>query len=522
MDAECESGNCGSRRFHVGEDGFTYCSEGHRQSQTGLVTADDDGLQPIGRRTIRQSQEDQEPVVLSGKDGLEHYLTCFQLLLWKQVHSLVNQAGYPTELETVLRDLWTLKLSTLQTRLATADRGDDATSQLFSSQGETSDSDATSTRKQSRRGDDALPRIVDGIGLIFAGTTLLRLPVTAVDLHRRIQDGQLIYYQSTQHLDPGMKAVLAGSYHQLLNPREKLSLSRLQSEIHDTFISLTTTFSISFPPLNYHLVLWRHMQALLLPLEIYPCTLRLAALLNISFNYHATNPFPTSSLSLPEQRLTALLVIATKLLFPLDSRSRPPRKPTDPAALQMDWPRWAALVRSRNSKEDQSIFQTALDTTEQDVLHMSEQRLDEYIAWFGGMYASESTSKAGNAQAPLTRALMGLFPAPASGMGEQAAEQEIGGVDNSGVREVQAALKPVRVLADAGGEEAVDRPGSGYARFYTAGELDKTAREVYTYVARETGTELDVLVRDVFALERGLERFAGTERGEDEGVETEE
>jgi len=75
MDLECEYGNCGSRAFHVGDDGYTYCSEGHRQLQvsrsgrcsltrlihwqSGLITADDDVRQPTtGLRNVRRVQEE--------------------------------------------------------------------------------------------------------------------------------------------------------------------------------------------------------------------------------------------------------------------------------------------------------------------------------------------------------------------------------------------------------------------------------------------------------------------------------
>ena len=30
---QCSQDNCGSRRFHVGDDGFTYCDQGHQQSE---------------------------------------------------------------------------------------------------------------------------------------------------------------------------------------------------------------------------------------------------------------------------------------------------------------------------------------------------------------------------------------------------------------------------------------------------------------------------------------------------------
>ncbi|GAM84489.1 hypothetical protein ANO11243_024850 [Dothideomycetidae sp. 11243] len=444
MDAECESDNCGSRRFHVGEDGFTYCTEGHRQSQM------------------------------------------------------------------TVRDLWALRLSTLQMRLASAERDDELTTQLFSSQGETSDSEGASRRSRSHRNEDALPRAVDGICLVFAGLVLLRLPVTVADVLRRIHNGQLIYYRASQHLDPAMKAVLAGTYHQLLDPREKISLSRLQREVSDSLASLSDGFGISFPPLNHHLCLWRWTRMLCLPLEVYPCTLRLASLLSISFDYYdPTKHWPTRALRLPEQRLAALLIMATKLLFPPDARERTPRKPTEPAALAMDWPAWSKVMREQSSLKRKPAFGTALDTTEQDVSSMSAEDMDAYMAWYGDMYTAPEPSgpkrRIRASTQPLMHALRHLFPIESAEVSHppapQSQDREVA------IREAQASLRPVRVLATHA-DEAVERPGTGYARFLTSRELTGHARELYVHVADCVGTELDMLVRDVFALERGLERLA--------------
>jgi len=53
MEFECEAG-CGSSTFRVADDGFTYCSEGHRQFTRGTQVADDtDGVPQFGRKARR-------------------------------------------------------------------------------------------------------------------------------------------------------------------------------------------------------------------------------------------------------------------------------------------------------------------------------------------------------------------------------------------------------------------------------------------------------------------------------------
>lgn len=59
----CSQDNCGSRRFHVGDDGFTYCDQGHQQD-AGLVVSRDTGeLIIAGRTTKRTGDSDGESSV---------------------------------------------------------------------------------------------------------------------------------------------------------------------------------------------------------------------------------------------------------------------------------------------------------------------------------------------------------------------------------------------------------------------------------------------------------------------------
>lgn len=61
--------------------------------------------QPGARRSTRQAEEKETtPATLTGKNAIELYLECFQFVLWKQAHWLVNVKGYPEELEVSLCD----------------------------------------------------------------------------------------------------------------------------------------------------------------------------------------------------------------------------------------------------------------------------------------------------------------------------------------------------------------------------------------------------------------------------------
>lgn len=62
----CAFEDCGSRRFHVGEDGFTYCDQGHQQSERGTVIAEDTGeLMLLGKKS-RKKDSDVESATSRG------------------------------------------------------------------------------------------------------------------------------------------------------------------------------------------------------------------------------------------------------------------------------------------------------------------------------------------------------------------------------------------------------------------------------------------------------------------------
>jgi RNA polymerase I-specific transcription initiation factor RRN7 len=121
----CGEEGCGSRRFHIGSDGYTYCDQGHQQShvgavcilvhdhsleymlivqQRGTVIAEDTGeLVQLGRKQRRRDSDAESTRSRSrgftGSQAVEHYLLALQLILRKQVSWLITVAKLPAALE---------------------------------------------------------------------------------------------------------------------------------------------------------------------------------------------------------------------------------------------------------------------------------------------------------------------------------------------------------------------------------------------------------------------------------------
>lgn len=107
---QCAQDNCGSRRFHLDDDGFTYCDQGHQQSDAGLVVSQDTGEMVVtGRTSKRKVESDAESAAttrvsgFTGTKAFEHYVLCLQLVLRKQLRWLIDVQGFPEELEGVVK-----------------------------------------------------------------------------------------------------------------------------------------------------------------------------------------------------------------------------------------------------------------------------------------------------------------------------------------------------------------------------------------------------------------------------------
>ena len=379
-------------------------------------------------------------------------------------------------------------------------------------------------RKARKSKNDAIPRLVDALSLCYIGSLLLRLPVTVGDLYAWAASGDLIYYRAVKVLSESMKLRLPFNYHRILDPQDILSPGAVQQAVLENITAFDRAFGMATPPINHILVLYRWIRTLALPLEVYSATLRLAKLLDLIFVYdvQAKRSSRYRILQYAEARLMGALVVATKLLFPLDNVKRYPKNPTELSALSMDWSTWSKAraeykdaIRSKTSLG----YQEAMQVQEKDILDMSDEKLDDYMDWYGSVFAEETVREKGRVgkEAEFRRALHRLFPIEratqnASDAMDVDRDAELEPEDER-LRKVQSSLRPTRVKADVkSAEPSVRRPGNSYKRYRNAGKFEGYAREFYEEASDLVALPLGSLVKCVFILERRLEKWESSER----------
>ncbi|KAI7342538.1 hypothetical protein KC367_g3970 [Hortaea werneckii] len=520
---QCSHEGCGSTRLELGEDGFTYCRNGHQQADIGTVVAEDTGeLVQTGRKSVRKDSDAESTTSrasgFSGPKALEHYLLCLQLILRKQLRWLVDVQKLPSGLENLVHDLWALRLQKLQTRVShESDTETEGQSQVFSSQseGETSASEASrhSRRRRHIRNEGA-PNVRDAICLCYMGALLLHEPVTVADFFRWITDGDLLYHRAAKEVPLGMRERLPGTYQELLEPQPMAQPTKLHQSIGEMVAMFGAEFGMAMQPINSTLVLYRWVRELALPIEIYAATQRLAHTLELDFSFTPRSKTKRNEtvLQYPEVRLMAVVVVATKLLFPFDEIKRYPGSASDLSALSLKWSAWVNLhsKKQEGSKPSETLsYAQSMSFSQMDAAQAAGERLDEYMDWFEHNVASEDVRERGQAgkDADFRRALFQLFPVNKEGADSELSTSKTPAQDDAvtkTIREVQSTLKPNRTIEVGSDEKAVHRVGSFYQRYRTVEELEGPARMFFERCAELAGTSIEDLVRAVFLIESKL------------------
>lgn len=408
---------------------------------------------------------------------------------------------------------------------------DAQSSRMFSSQSEgESGTDAdtvTSRRSATLRKQPQNPKLTELLSLIYVGILLLRIPITAADMHKWVNDGDLLYYRAAREVPLSMRDRLPGHLQEPLEPQDLLRSESVHRRILDLLTSLDADFGMQAPPLNHPLVLYRWVKALQLPLEVYVIAQRLARLLQLDFRYSVdAKAWSSVSLRYPEVRLMALVVIATKLLFPFDDAKRYPTSASDAGALRMDWDAWQQVQDCGSDANDDNghgssivsrdesshlTYQDAFTMTESQSLDLADDRLDEYLDWYEGNIASEEVRERGRAgrDAEFRRALFRVFPAHNEREGECKEPRAWAEITDAGttsavkVIQVQAALRPQRIVAEVEADD-VPRTGSSYIQYRAVEELNGATKTFHEKAAQLAGYPLHGLLRAVFAIERRL------------------
>ncbi|KAK4544621.1 hypothetical protein LTR36_004193 [Oleoguttula mirabilis] len=527
---ECDYDNCGSTRFEVGDDGYTYCHRGHRQSERGTVVAEDTGELVNAGRKSRRKDSDAESIAskasgFSGPRAFEHYLLCLQLVLRKQLRWLIEVQGLPEELESLVRDLWALRLQKLQSRVSyDSETETEGHSQLFSSQseGETSASETSHrSRRRSRARTDGSPNMLEMLCLCYTGVLLLREPVTVADMYAWVSNGELLYYRAAKEVPLGMRERLPATYQDLLEPQQLRRPQKLHDRILGLLVTLSSEFGMALPPINHPLILYRWVRELALPIEIFAATQRLARVLDLDFAFKLNGKHGSKDavLRYPEARMMALIVVTTKLLFPVDIVKRYPSSASDMSALALDWAPWAELQPQTfgHQPTPRPDYQKMMDFSQADALQAADDQLDRYMDWFEQNVASEDIREHGKAgkEADFRRTLFQLFPAgndraqsTTEPLTATAPDQAI----TDKLRESQGVLKSKRIIEHTTDAREVNRTGSFYQRYRSADDLEDPVKLLYERAAGLAGLSMESMVRAVFLIEGKMQRHEENSR----------
>ncbi|KAJ5170308.1 uncharacterized protein N7500_003091 [Penicillium coprophilum] len=540
----CGQEGCRETRYYL-DNGLWYCRRGHLQE--GVQVAEDaDDFGNLGKtHRLKRETKEKASKTLRGRPAYTLFLQIYQLILWKQCDVLVHEHGFPEELEVIVRDLWALRLQDFETRIteATEDDDDDTEAELFSSQpGERDESSGVGFKPNSRYLE--WPRLIDTVALCYLAAFLMRLPVCVVDFHDMIMRQKIPYARVLATVPREMRDRLPPELTAILEVNTIPDAQRFHRSVLAIVMFYQRRFELELPPLNSPMVLFRLIKRLALPIEIYDASRILQDLLGFTFHYPTTSSYDARKREhvLPDLQLMALIIIATKLLFPIDDLKRYPTTDREPATQIMDWALWARA--HDNFDQDQQFGgkigkKTAVQITDQDVLNMTPTQLDNYMDWYESSWLDTSKPPGPIAEMfPINRTGEDIQPsstaAPDSPFASAAAippasistplldipSAPRGYPDDPGdsdapddvppdtigpkldilLQTVMQALRARRVIPD---DEDADhrRPGEWYHRYRWESHLSGPARTLYEVAAQLAAVPLKTLVRAVTIIE---------------------
>ena len=190
---------CRAKKWYV-ENGFRYCQNGHRvQAWVEFDATEEDvrGLGQVTRRKKSDAERSGPRKRLAGATARTLFLECLQIILRKQVAWLTQEENHPAELESVVKDLWDLRV-----RGCPRDEDDDEKrdAKFHSSQDDLSspDEDEGFTGKEESWDSSTgskwpIPSVVETLVLCYLACLLLRIPTTLGDIRNWANGGRMPY-----------------------------------------------------------------------------------------------------------------------------------------------------------------------------------------------------------------------------------------------------------------------------------------------------------------------------------------
>ena len=110
---------------------------------------------------------------------------------------MIHSKGLPSELESVVRDLWALRLQLVKAKIGGVPTSDGEVT-VYSSQVEDLEYGNETAPENERRGSKGrdgkgMPALIDTLAICYLGMVLLRVPISIGDLHRLARHTRLCW-----------------------------------------------------------------------------------------------------------------------------------------------------------------------------------------------------------------------------------------------------------------------------------------------------------------------------------------
>ncbi|RFU78395.1 eukaryotic translation initiation factor 5a [Trichoderma arundinaceum] len=384
---------CGSQKWYL-QDGLRFCARGHQIEgfiQFDLGDIEDSGkMGAVSRREKVPRDKGKRAPTLTGQAGRDLYLESLQLIIRSQVAWLINEKGHREELETVVRDLWDLRIRGSNSGLSDDVQGEEDL-EIFSSE-PPQESALKHWHPQSRKQSWdpelglrwPLPRVPDTLAICYLGCILLRIPTHLGEIIRWANGGNLPYKKCYHSLPQEMRDRMPAAYIKVMKLpfRSPVEGDELHRAVMDLVLSYHFNYNLVFPEINHIPELIQFAKELALPIDTIIMARKLTPILGYQFNF-PTEKTANSRLDYPEIQLMALLVVATKLSFPFPDNTSIPQL-QNASSLQMptfDWERWRRGKDVLPTQQDTKTSKFDFDkVTPSQVVSMADDELDAYFA----------------------------------------------------------------------------------------------------------------------------------------------
>ncbi|KAI8605055.1 hypothetical protein EDD21DRAFT_364650 [Dissophora ornata] len=339
------------------------------------------------------------------------------------------------------------------------------------------------------------------VAICYLAAVHLQLPVTMGDFNRWAMDRRLPYFNAMQHLPADMK--LKVPFPGALRPNYRrtgmfLVLTR------NLLMLLRQSFGLYPDMPNIPLLIFRFTQELMLPIEVYPCALRLSQIL-----FEIKTPSagqPESSLDIYHFRhrtvkgptiAMALVIVVAKMFFGLDGKNRSP-------ADRLSWIN--ALPKEQQWIKSLDIFDSVQSQTKIPIL-LGE--FEELIQVNPDLYSEYFKEEVMPVSKPEFGDLLTAFETTeyAQKAGECSYKQDISPGIEAFIRNLHSGVAPPESSRDDGGLEPPPlRPGEGYVLYRNDNEgvyLGNYAR-VLSHASNVLYLNPELLQREVRRIEESL------------------